>query len=353
MNRNYTYDVPDELGYYRDVGGSPKLAPESRVKREEADRIVLSASQLESAIQNGAEGDVIWIPEYTTIDASNGSLSDLTPKKGMTIASDRSIFGSPGGSIVAPHEPQPLLDVSKDDVRITGLRIEGPVTEYMEWPGNYDEARVCSGIAVNAVNTEIDNCTIRGWGHAAIEVGRDVYAANLHIHHCDLVDNPHGGLGYGVTVFRGHPLIEYNYFDNNRHAIAGDGAIDCGYIARYNLVGRHTVLHMFDMHEGSESAGKRVSVHHNRFLTDTKRNGEKTEAVRIRGTPSDGAQIVRNRFTHEKPPSPGGESGQAILVDPASSWEEVGLERSMLGSRGDSNWYGVANPEDELGIPTK
>jgi hypothetical protein len=181
------------------------------------------------------------------------------------------------------------------------------------------------------VNVDIQNNEIFGWGHAAVEI-RDPYDDRInyvtnpatvrvrdnYIHH----NQRYAGNGYGVAVYAGaYALIERNVFDWNRHAISGgDGSDGSGYLAYRNLVlqngGKHRELpwpigwvytHQFDMHGqehcGVESifsdaiyncgtAGEYMDIRYNSFFYT------KDEAFKLRGTPTERADVTENVFVH-------------------------------------------------------
>jgi len=171
--------------------------------------------------------------------------------------------------------------------------------------------------------------SLAGGGHAAVEI-RDkgsridfvtnpttVRVRDNYIHH----NQREGTEGYGVGVYNGaYVLIERNVFDFNRHAIAGDGSDESGYLAYQNLVlengGKHkeypwpigwTHTHQFDMH-GQENcgirgnysghawncgtAGEYMDIRYNSFFYT---NGN---AFKLRGTPMIGADVTDNVFAH-------------------------------------------------------
>lgn len=374
MQRNYETNVPDELADYPTIGGGnayinsnfneegfsggagwptgPKLA------YSDADWIVLDEPQFMHALENASQDDVIWIPDDVTLSLEQQATITIDTR--VTIASNRGRMGNgsehTGGLFRATNHPKPLFDIQANGTRIYGVRILGNQFEYIEWPG-YDAGRHGTGVKVSANNVEVANCEIRGWGHASVSVGREGFVAQTHIHHCDLVDNPMDGLGYGVTIFRGNPLIQYCYMNNNRHSIAGDGYAECSYVARYNFVGPVCSGHAFDMHAANENdsdagahAGRRFSIHHNVFKVTHDRYSDDMpqEAIAIRGTPLEGGQIVKNWFAHSpsKHANPGVQ-GAPIRVE-ADSFEGAGVS---LGNSVDSNYYGEQSPMETVGVP--
>jgi hypothetical protein len=180
-------------------------------------------------------------------------------------------------------------------------------------------------------NLEIDNNELYGWTGAAVAINDDgeripyfdsptmIRIHDNYIHH-----NQHiGRFGYGVVIGNGaYAKIQRNVFDWNRHAIAGDGSDDSGYIALENLVlkngglhewvfGAWVHTHQFDMH-GQDScgfwdifsdklfncgtAGHDMIIRYNTFLYT------EDDAIKLRGTPQlqpVGAFVGNNVFAHD------------------------------------------------------
>jgi len=252
------------------------------------------------------------------IEAESGTLSppmaaaaDPTVSGGMYISvPEGNGMGnpvSPGGRIFlsAANSDQPLaLTAGGEQVRITGLRIEGPdrTIEEINTP--------TYGIYSTYRNLQVDNCEIYGWSGAAINIfrtgGGEVeaggYIHHNYIHHCQM-----DGLGYGVSVNQGAvSLIEANYFDYCRHAIAGTGLSGDGYEARYNICGPNFIsntAHNFDMHGKPDPsgtgtiAGDSIRIHHNTFLGT---EPSSSFPVFIQGVPRVGAFIDHNWFYYDR-----------------------------------------------------
>ena len=257
--------------------------------------------------------------EIHNIEAESGELSPMmkvTPEAAASGGAYLSITDdpdgddyplSPGGTIFQGVEvsgsPVALI-AGGEYVRITGIRLEGPdmTTRRERHPG--------LGIYSPYRNLEVDNCEILGWSGAAIgisgtggsEMQAGGYIHHNYIHHCQMK-----GLGYGVVVSNGAvSLVEANYFDYCRHAVAGSGTAGDGYEARYNICGPNwisTSPHNFDMH-GTVSgtgtiAGDTIRIHHNTFMATGSLDAF---PVAIRGVPRDGAYIDHNWFYYDLAP---------------------------------------------------
>ncbi|MDD5420017.1 MAG: CARDB domain-containing protein, partial [Methanomicrobiaceae archaeon] len=261
--------------------------------------VVNSRSTLLSALQNARSGDVVYVEGNANIDLT-GSF-DVQIPAGVTLASNRGENGAPGGRIYQNRlsndptsgNPITMLRTAGQHVRITGLRIEGP-DKTTSWPG-----AVRCGIFSPYRNLEVDNCEISGWSHAGVHLratGGSTMIAGGHIHHNSIHRCQTDGFGYGALVSGGaQALIEANYFDYTRHAVAGSGVAGDGYEVRYNRFGpNHIASSAFqvDMHgeavSGTYWAGTLMSIHHNTFecLGPWHAN-----PIRIRGIPRDHCYI--------------------------------------------------------------
>jgi len=262
------------------------------------------------------KGDIIYVPETASIDMT-GHPGVVIPRN-VTIASNRGSDGSLGGRFFWLSSPSDsangyqtgtMFYITTDDVRITGLRLEGP---HMTTDRSIGDGKVRSAMDLhNAKGLEVDNCEMYGWSYTAVDIetstGQDALyelglnsaeigsaIANIHhnyIHHCQM-----GSLGYGILVTRGTALVKANLFDYTRHAITGSGLENEGYEASYNIhLGHGLVGSVFDVHGQGEGyvggiAGTKYKIHHNTL------NYSLDYSVGIRGTPIQGAWIENNRF---------------------------------------------------------
>jgi len=279
------------------------------VSRSDADYIVDTRSELLSALQNARSGDVIYVEGNANIDMS-GYFNIQVPA-GVTVASNRGENGAAGGRIFQTRlsndqasDWTPLFAAGGQNVRITGLRIEGP-----------DKTTSASGQTRLGIysayrNLEVDNCEISGWSGAGVSLFRTGgsgmksggYVHHNNIHHCQ-----RNGFGYGVVVSEGSTcLVEANYIDNCRHAIAGSGLPGDGYEAQYNIFGPNYIAsyaYQCDMHgtpdpSGSGTiAGDTIRIHHNTFMATGPAD---SYASLICGVPRDGAYIDHNWFYYDQ-----------------------------------------------------
>lgn len=328
--------APDDT----DVGGGDGY--DDAVSSEDADIVVSTREELLSALEDANDGETIYVDDDAEIDLS---ASRITIPGGVTLASGRGRDGSSGALITADERALRLFQIFEEGVRVTGLRLRGHQVGYYDPDGS---AWSNDSLAIRAyADCEIDNCELYGWTHAGIGIGQngpDPIDSAAHVHHCSIHDNMMEGLGYGIVVYRGDPLIEYNYFDENRHSIAGGGQAGCSYEARYNVQGPTNLLFGFEMHS---PGGERIDIHHNTFELVERRDGRPTPAVAIRGTPSDGATIESNWFFNAT--DPGEErylDGSPIVQydndDGGSDWDNVLLS---------NNHFGTEEPDPEIGHP--
>jgi Right handed beta helix region/FG-GAP-like repeat len=268
----------------------------------------------------------------TTIRVQSGVQLDLSLYESMPVAQGVTLIGTrtprePGPRLYTRNRPKRLFVIRDNDVRITGLRIEGPDLDIAGGDRSFG-IYISPDDDVRLDRVEIDNNELYGWNGAAIGVyddaGRISYASNptaVRIHDNFIHHNQHpNSAGYGVDIQNGaYALIERNVFDYNRHAIAGDGSDWSGYRAYRNLVlehgGRHKRVlwshtHQFDMHGQDNcgpgdifsdslfncgTAGHDVEIIRNSFLYTA------GPAVKIRGTPQRkpwGAFVISNVFAH-------------------------------------------------------
>jgi len=307
------------------IGGGEDYS--NTVPPSEADVTVRTKSEFTSALGSASAGDVVYVPGDATIDLGS---TEVTLPQGITLASDRGIDGSAGGLIRTGDHPWPMMEV-ENDVRVTGIRIGGAYNSYTE----YIEDKIGIGLEIYGEGVEVDNCELFGFAYAAVRARNDTHVHHNYIHH-----NPMDGLGYGVACNDGHPIIEYNYMNYNRHSVASSG--NGGYTCAYNHFGPDTIDHVIDVHR---PGGTAIEIHHNTVEATTQvQNSETPEAVAIRGTPDDAATIQKNWFYSDDQPkaSPEGWDGSAITQVHTSDWENVQFS---------GNHYGSDEPAADIGHP--
>ncbi len=247
---------------------------------------VKTAEELVAALKEAGAGQVIFVPDGVEIDLAE--YGQLNIPGGVTLAGTRGANGSPGARIFTTRKSGRMFVAAGDDIRLTGLRFEGPYggTEQIGDSSNF--------IGISRYGAEIDNCEIYNFNVSGIGCGQSAMNVRIHhnyIHHCQ-----RGGLGYGVSTSSSDVRIIANKFDYCRHHIASSGSPGSGYEAAWNLVLPNATSHHFDMHGGrdrgdsTDIAGDWLHVHHNTF------QGKHRHVV-VRGVPSQGARVHHNWFS--------------------------------------------------------
>ena len=251
------------------------------------DFIVKTTDEFLTALKEAKPGQVIYVPDGTEIDLT--ASSNLAIPSGVTLAGSRGKDGSLGARIFTTRKSGRLFVVAGDDIRLTGLRFEGP------YGGSERVAYSAHFLGIGYYGTEIDNCEIHNFNYSAIGVSSGAINVQIHhnfIHHCQK-----GGLGYGVSTSSSDVHIIANKFDYCRHHIASSGSPGSGYEAAWNLILPHATSHHFDMHGGRDRgdstniAGDWMHIHHNTFQSPHRH-------VVIRDVPSDHAEIHHNWFVN-------------------------------------------------------
>lgn len=261
------------------------------------------------ALSNAKPGEIVFIPDGNIIDLTTYIYIDqfvLEIPEGVTLAGNR---GLEGAVLVSDVLKTPnMIKALGPNVRITGLRIQGPNPKrYMEHhhksfkPGGprhkyYYKFPVSNGIVTEYPKLEVDNCDISAFSHSGIHLksGDFHHIHHNYIHHCQ-----YNGLGYGISHNKASSLIEYNFFDSNRHSIAGTGVPGCSYIARHNVELGISLSHCFDMHGGKDRkdgtiiAGTNIEIYNNTFRAPE-------FAIGIRGEPEQECKIYQNWFVSHK-----------------------------------------------------
>jgi hypothetical protein len=276
--------------------------------------IVNDLEGLIEALNKARQGETVFIPAETEIDMTTLIYIKelvLEVPSGVTLAGERGNNGSGGALITSDVLKTPvMIRAGGPNVRITGLRIQGPCSKrYLDhhkraYGKNGKGAEyyylfpISNGISTEYGNIEVDNCDISGFAHAGIYLrqGDNHVIHHNFIHHCQ-----YNGLGYGISHDKASSLIELNLFNWNRHSIAGTGRPGCGYIARNNVELGESLSHCFDMHggrdrkDGTTIAGTAIGIYNNTFLA-------KEKAVVIRGVPIIQCEVKHNWFPqHELP----------------------------------------------------
>lgn len=299
-----------------------------------------SIDELLDALGKAKDGETIFLDPAAEMDFTGLIYAEklvLGIPGGVTLASNRGQDGSSGALLYSDaFQTAPLIKTLGPGVRVTGLRLRGPdpkprldhhrrafSTGRQDASAYYYALPNSNGIQADHPGLQVDNCELSGWSHAAVYLTTGDYH---HIHHNYIHHNQRNGLGYGVSHGYGdncQSLIEFNFFDYNRHSIAGTGKPGNAYEARHNIEGGHAISHYFDMHggrdrgDGTNIAGDWMRVHHNTFMRADQ------AAVVIRGVPQQQAEIHNNWFAAREPsgavfrPWPVGGATRVLVYDNA------------------------------------
>jgi hypothetical protein len=247
---------------------------------------------------------------------------------GVTLASNRGTSGSSGALIKKTAHTtgflgntstirytsgtweEPMFYVMGDDVRVTGLQLEGEMLEQDEgYETEYPPVEEAEGDYLVGIfsrshkNLTVDNNEIRGWSWSGVQTA---WSNNTYVHHNYIHSNQARGEGYGSSQYGGDVIYEANLYDYNRHDITGSGLEDESYIARYNIVmgnGAAVGAAHFDVHEDEDvggRAGDYYYIHHNTFQNGSGYSRDeywaKVSSVHIREEPDTGLYISNNLF---------------------------------------------------------
>jgi hypothetical protein len=297
--------------YGKPIGGGNGYS--GIVDKSSADVIVYNLAELIAALDTATNPSIIYIEDTVVIDipAAVNQSSILYLKEGVTLASGRGNGTSCGALIKTDVYKEnnndnslatrgyEIFRFSNDDGRITGIRFEGPfggIGDTRPSPVGLHKLKT----AINTYGQEsitIDNCEFYNWPKSAITVSGGSYN-NIKILNNDFHSNKQAHYGYGISVSDGFAQIKGNLFYNNRHDIAGTGAIESGYEASYNYIMGDGTSHHFDMHggdnhdTGTNIAGKYIHIHNNIFADDA------NLAIKVRGIPTFMCLIENNKFNH-------------------------------------------------------
>jgi PKD repeat protein len=266
--------------------------------------VVSTKAELLTALKSAKAGETVFVKGTAVIDMT-GTPSTTIPA-GVTLASDRGLAGSAGGLLKRTKNlnggwEEPMVIVGGDNVRVTGLRLEGEMypQDYGNndvYPGSINERYYLVGIsAQNTKGFEVDNCELYGWAWSTISLRQNSAAPIPYIHHNYIHHNQARGEGYGVNLYGGNALIEANLFDYNRHDVTGAGMSGEQYEARYNHhLGHGNAIGAtnYDVHQDEETgtglAGTLFKIHHNTI------DGGIIAMLQVRGMPKTGMYVYNN-----------------------------------------------------------
>jgi hypothetical protein len=289
---------------------------------------------------------VIWVDNDASIDLDSLATDAESPNfllripDCVTLASGRSATVDGGLLFVKGRPPHQVFMLAMGNgSRVSGLRLQGPST-------SSDSDQVGNGaILVEGIDRAIvENDEISAWPAAAVTVNNvttdQSTVQQIRVTNSFLHDNVMCGAGYGVVIgHQGYALVDRNLFDDNRHAVSGDGCVfghpgcqgNTGYVAELNFVmaegakcpssnwfarlfGAAYYNQHFDMHGlgpgcGSEShcggpAGQFFDIRHNAIRGNQNYYnfgwwGRTRPALELRGTPDEESFFRDNAVAHD------------------------------------------------------
>lgn len=297
LKNNYIFE-----GNY--IGGLKNNKPHFKKYNFTNDYIVTKAEQFFKLIESKKlAGKIIYLKGDFDIDLSDRKNINLPSR--LTIYGDRGKNGKKGARLFTRSSgSNPLFNIN-NNVKIFGLRIEGPDQDIfhngVEYKGknalnlNRYKDPVSTGIKIKGSNIIIENCEFSGWTYSAILV--DNGSSNNKVRFSYFHHNRRYGLGYGITVNGGDVEVYGNIFNYNRHDIAGTGIKGSSYEVYMNVFLMNTTAHSIDMHGGKDRhdntdiAGNYLKIYNNYF----ERENKKTRAFLLRGRPLE-KSIFKNNY---------------------------------------------------------
>lgn len=345
---------------YSPIAGGKGTPPDLRVTKDDADYVVHTRDEL---VRRASEaGKTVFIPGEVSID-----LTTTTLDVRATVASDRGVGDSEGALLYSNAKGRDSHAWNgggangnlqlRGNGRLTGLRYRGFAYNYHnnpEHPGYIPFApgatveeraiwrlsRTARGINIRSSNVQIDNCEIFGWSYSALHIGSTSTSYSPVIRNSHFHDNMLTSAGYACEVFKGWPTFRDCYFNAHRHAIAGFGFADGGFVIENCVFGPSASSFQIDMHglhnnfsaaktvddPNSEwyhgQAGGRMAVRncthlYTHVISDANYDqGRPCAAVSIRGIPSprhgNGIVLENNAYAHRSQGNNTGGSRRAI-----------------------------------------
>ncbi|HBN85960.1 MAG TPA: hypothetical protein DDZ89_19205, partial [Clostridiales bacterium] len=215
--------IPDE----NPIGGG--IGYEDIIKKGKYN--VSTADELVDALKKVKSGDTIFVNGEAKIDMTDFCMAEnyvITLPDNVILASDRGYEGSKGGMIYTTAiRSRPLIQAG-NNVRITGLVIQGPDPMIRDWKNK----AMGTGISSENDGLTVDNCEISGFNDASVKLsgGENHVIRYNYIHHNRSINAGHGVFIQGATA-----LIENNLFNYNRNSVAGTHTQGTGLEVRNNI----------------------------------------------------------------------------------------------------------------------
>jgi len=263
---------------------------------------------LKGIIENAGAGDIIYIDDVLQINLAGIPTIDVPG--GVSIVSGRGNGASLGARLYNSTDTTHGIefDLTGDNVRFSGLRIEGPWwwATLCQDPNDFDHSARMAICTNRYDNLRIDNCELYAWPYSPVRIGKlelsDPSMGNV-IENCYIHANIAVGYGYGVVVVNGFATLSANVFASNRHDISCAGTAGAGFEALCNNIMPGGTEANFESHRSQQNgvsnvgpdAGKFFWIHHNRFYATHKFN------VHIEGRPEYQCRVENNIFSRSSP----------------------------------------------------
>ena len=264
-------------------------------------------AQLKTYLTQAVSGETIYINPLKQINLTGEK--NLSIPAGVTLASKRGSNGGLGAILYVndasntPTNWDPLFLITEANVRITGIRFQGPhalSTQLVETSTAADLTDHAVAIEVDgAASFEFDNNETYGWNEVVrLSTTTGALITNNSMHHNNFKKS-----GYGVNVNSGSSAtIKGNLFYFNRHDIAATGDPDDSYEASFNVSIHIGGAHSFDMHPddpnnpNDDTAGDYVDIRNNLFAVAATTPSK--PAIKIRGTSINTSFVEDNCFAN-------------------------------------------------------
>jgi Right handed beta helix region len=247
----------------------------------EMNRVVFVSNlqELKDALLQAKPYAVIWIASGARIELPVRGLIEITKPvtlKGQPADSGKSLPIIYSNNIGC----DPAIIVRADHVTFESINFCGPDSSIREQQmaqlsreNKYYSLPYSYALHIEGSNSTVRKCNFSGWSYSAIALREGT--GHL-VERCSISYCRRSGLGYGVSLLNAEASIKHNYFDFNRHDIAGSGSPKCGYVVEKNYFGANGNGHSVDMHTNPDTAlvvaGKYIIIRENTFHTPKEKN---------------------------------------------------------------------------------
>ncbi len=256
---NNCADINTQL--YKEIPNSPVgggIGYENRVIIDNSFMTVNTLQELINAINNPSINKIHInstspIEVFQQININRDDLV-IAGNRGATDSNGKLIDGA---EIILQHDnssSKSIFQITSNNVRITGLRLKSEIIS-----DNYSGIKLEGANVSRELNLIVDNCEISNFGYAGVQINghsnSQTEKIKCRINHNYIHHNNKQGLGYGVVINykNSEAEIYYNWFDQNRHSVAGNGRSGEVYTAAYNFTLSNSMNSAeYDMHGFSD-----------------------------------------------------------------------------------------------------